>query len=667
MPDRAAARATSCAAPWSAAASTSAHGRFEGGHDRRRLPGHPAHAAGGRRAGQAARERRLQRAAPERARGHARARARHRLPLQPVKRRVVGDPGRARLRDRRSTASSTRSTSRRARRAPATAPPAPPPPAPPEARGRAAHARPARARPRIRSTDGRRPRRRDRGELHADEDRPSFFTRLLRGLDGLRRFLVNVLFFGLLAGLVIASLGGTAQGARTAPRWCSTPAARSSSSSRAVDPLERLVARSTGAGAMASETLLKDLVDALRLAKDDARIKAVYLDTNDMAGGGFSEAAGPARGARRLQEERQEGDRLRRRLRAAAVLPGGAGRRGVPAPRGHGADRGLRRATQLLQGGPRPLRDRDARLPRGRVQVGGRALPARRHVEGSRARCRSTPTATCGATGSRTWPRPARSRPTTSRRSSRRCPTACARRTATWRTLAKEAKLVDTLAPRDEVRKRLIALVGEDKEKHSFKQVGYATYLKAKGGDRSGAHGPGQGRGGGGGQGHDPRRHAARGHDRRRLDGAAAAARPRGRRRRAPWCCASTAPAAAPSPPRSSAASASSCARPASRSWSRWARWPPRAATGSRPRPTRSGRRPRRSRARSGSSAVFPTHPQAAREVLRHPHRRRRHHALQRRAATRPRRSTRRSPTSSSSRSTTATRTSSRASPRRAR
>ena len=40
------------------------------------------------------------------------------------------------------------------------------------------------------------------------EDRPSLLARLLRGLDGLRRFLVNVLFFGLLAGLVAAGMGG---------------------------------------------------------------------------------------------------------------------------------------------------------------------------------------------------------------------------------------------------------------------------------------------------------------------------------------------------------------------------------------------------------------------------------------------------------------------------
>jgi len=42
------------------------------------------------------------------------------------------------------------------------------------------------------------------------------------------------------------------------------------------------------------------------------------------------------------------------------------------------------------------------------------------------------------------------------------------------------------------VRKRLIALVGEDKDKHSFRQIGYADYLRAQGGDRMGASGGGK-------------------------------------------------------------------------------------------------------------------------------------------------------------------------------
>jgi protease-4 len=57
--------------------------------------------------------------------------------------------------------------------------------------------------------------------------------------------------------------------------------------------------------------------------------------------------------------------------------------------------------------------------------------------------------------------------------------------------MALDARLVDKLAPRDEVRQRMIELVGEDEEKKSFRQVGVATYLQAKGGDRSGSTGKG--------------------------------------------------------------------------------------------------------------------------------------------------------------------------------
>jgi protease-4 len=53
--------------------------------------------------------------------------------------------------------------------------------------------------------------------------------------------------------------------------------------------------------------------------------------------------------------------------------------------------------------------------------------------------------------------------------------------------LALDARLVDRLVPRDEVRKSMIALVGEDEETKSFRQIGVAGYLAARGGDRTGA------------------------------------------------------------------------------------------------------------------------------------------------------------------------------------
>lgn len=50
--------------------------------------------------------------------------------------------------------------------------------------------------------------------------------------------------------------------------------------------------------------------------------------------------------------------------------------------------------------------------------------------------------------------------------------------------LALDAGLVDVLADRDEVRQRLIELVGEDEESHSFHRVGLSSYLEALGEDR---------------------------------------------------------------------------------------------------------------------------------------------------------------------------------------
>ena len=119
------------------------------------------------------------------------------------------------------------------------------------------------------------------------EDRSSLLARLLRGLDGLRRFLVNVLFFGLLVGLVVAALSGRAKvpdGAALVVHPQGTIVEQLSGG----DPVQRLVAESAGVGSVAKETLLKDLLDAIHAAKDDKRIKALYLDVDDMSGAGMT-------------------------------------------------------------------------------------------------------------------------------------------------------------------------------------------------------------------------------------------------------------------------------------------------------------------------------------------------------------------------------------------
>jgi protease-4 len=55
--------------------------------------------------------------------------------------------------------------------------------------------------------------------------------------------------------------------------------------------------------------------------------------------------------------------------------------------------------------------------------------------------------------------------------------------------VALQAKLVDKLGTRDQVRARMIELVGEDRKEKTFQQVSLSDYLEARGADRAGKRG----------------------------------------------------------------------------------------------------------------------------------------------------------------------------------
>jgi protease-4 len=322
------------------------------------------------------------------------------------------------------------------------------------------------------------------------DERPSFFVRLGRFIDGLRRFLVNVLFFGLLAGLAIASLGGgpkVPDGAALVLKPRGTIVEQLAS----VDAVERVVSRASGAGAVASETLLRDLLDALRLAKDDERIKAVYLDTNDMGGAGLTKLR-DLRAA--LAEFRKSGkkviaygdDYMQSPYYLAAqadevylhpegmVLLEGYGRHRNYYKEGldrFGIEMHVFRVGEYKSAVEPWLRDDMSKEAREMsLDVYGdlwRAFLAdvaeRRQVQPAEITglVEAMPDRLRAAGGD-------------------------------MAKLALEAKLVDGLLTRDEVRQKLIALVGEEKGKHTCKQIVHGDYLKAKGGDRSGASGRGK-------------------------------------------------------------------------------------------------------------------------------------------------------------------------------
>jgi len=108
------------------------------------------------------------------------------------------------------------------------------------------------------------------------------FGHIFRGIDLLRKFLhlvLLLLIFGVLVGALKGSIPHVADNSALvlAPRGEIVEQLTG-------DAIEQALARAQGA--RQSETLLWDLVDALRAAKTDDRIKAVVLDLEEMAGGG---------------------------------------------------------------------------------------------------------------------------------------------------------------------------------------------------------------------------------------------------------------------------------------------------------------------------------------------------------------------------------------------
>jgi protease-4 len=108
---------------------------------------------------------------------------------------------------------------------------------------------------------------------------------LFRGLDITRRVVLNLIFWALVIAVVVVLL-------RDSTPEVPDSAALVLSPRGAVveqldgDPLERLQEQLTGGGG--PQTLLKDLLDSISAARDDERIKALYLDLDSLGGIGMS-------------------------------------------------------------------------------------------------------------------------------------------------------------------------------------------------------------------------------------------------------------------------------------------------------------------------------------------------------------------------------------------
>ena len=319
------------------------------------------------------------------------------------------------------------------------------------------------------------------------EDRPSLLVRLFRGLDGLRRFLINVLFFGLLVGLAVAALGGRAK-VPDGAALIVQPQGTIVEQLAAGDPVQRLVAESAGVGSAAKETLLKDLLDAIRAAKDDKRIKALYLDLDDMSGTGMTKLRDLRAAIADFKKSGKKVVAYSDGLMQAQYYLAAQADEVYLHPEGAVILHGFGRWRSFYKEGLDRLgvevhvfrvgEYKSAVEPYLRNDMSPEAKEMALEAYGDIWRDYLADVADArkvrpeDVTG---WIEAAPERLRAAGGDAAK--------------MALDAKLVDKLAQRDEVRKRMIELVGEDKDKKSFRQVGVATYLQAKGGDRSGSSG----------------------------------------------------------------------------------------------------------------------------------------------------------------------------------
>ncbi len=309
----------------------------------------------------------------------------------------------------------------------------------------------------------------------------SFFHGLWRVVDGARRLAVNLLFVGLLVILLATALAARAKvpsGAALVVR----PQGAIVEQLAVDDPFTRLIAEGLGAEIAVKETLLKDLLDAIRGAKDDVRIRALFLDLGDMTGAGMTKLD-DLRDA--LLEFRATGKKV-----VAYSDAYGQSQYFLAAhadevylhPDGYAVLHGFGRWRNYYKDG----------LDRLGVEIHVfRVGEYKSFVEpllrrGMSPESREMSLDVYGDLWRSYLASVASAREVDVEEITATIDALPERLRATNGDLAKlalETGLVDRLAPRDEARQRMIDLVGENDDARSFRQVSHAEYLRARGGD----------------------------------------------------------------------------------------------------------------------------------------------------------------------------------------
>ena len=317
--------------------------------------------------------------------------------------------------------------------------------------------------------------------------RTGFLSVLWAAVDQTRRFAVNVLFLALVVGLVWAGVSGRPKVPKGAALVVKPQGTLVEQLSR---PSPDNVVEAALLGDAGRQTLLKDLLDAVSAAKEDSRIGAIFLDVTAMAGGGLTKIE-ELRAA--LADFRKSGKKV---VAYSDIYLQGPWSAAAAAdeiwihPEGGVLLEGFGRWRTYYKDGI------------DRLGIDWHVFRVGEYKSYVEPFTRNEPSPEAREADLKwmgdlwnSWVKDAAAArklsPDDVRAYIDRMP---ARLEAVKGNLAKmalEAKLVDRIGYRDEVRKRMIELVGEQKDGKTFKQVSVADYLENKGGDRTGEKGSG--------------------------------------------------------------------------------------------------------------------------------------------------------------------------------
>jgi len=314
------------------------------------------------------------------------------------------------------------------------------------------------------------------------EHRRGFFKGMWRGIDATRRFVINVVFLILVVAVIVVLLKDDKPKIPKRTVLVINPQGPIVEQLGG-DPMERAMAKLMGQDE--PETLLKDLVDAIDAAAEDERVEVLLLDLNQMGGGWLTKLQDLGRA---IDDFKAAGKTVvaasdfydkNRYYLAAHADEIWIHQMGIVVLEGYGRYRTYYKdMIDRLEIDPNVIRVgtfKSAVEPFLRDDMSDAAKEANMMWMGDLWRIWMEDVAA------------ARSIPIETLQDfvdNFNDHLAAANGEMSEAALA--IGLVDHTATRDEVRDRLIELVGEDEESHSFHRIGYASYLESLDEDRFG-------------------------------------------------------------------------------------------------------------------------------------------------------------------------------------